>query len=120
MPGGRELKQLELRRRELVLQSSLNRLAVRTELRNLRASIEPVQRVAASVRSVRPWLTLLAPLAGMLISRRAKSNGSIVSKAFGILKWTQALIGIVRQFKAHSNGAASEPKPEPFETEHER
>lgn len=119
MLGGRELKQLEVRRRELVLQSTLNRLAVRTELQNLHASLQPVQRVASSIRSVRPWLTLLAPLAGMLLGGRGRGNGSITSRVIGILKWTQALLGIVRQLK-HLDGAAPGQPRNPLEADRER
>ena len=61
MLGERELKGLELRRRELVLQSTLNRLALRMELENVQAALRPAERVVNSVRAARPWLLVMAP-----------------------------------------------------------
>jgi len=65
MFGGRELKNLELRRRELVLQSTLNRLTMRAELQNLQTALRPADRIVSLIRTLRPWLLLRAPLAAL-------------------------------------------------------
>ena len=51
MFGGRELKGLELRRRELVLQSTINRLTLKVELQSLQSAFGPAERVVSSVRA---------------------------------------------------------------------
>ncbi len=111
MFGGRELKNLELRRRELVLQSTLNRLAMKVELQNLRTALEPADRIVNTVRAVRPWLMLLAPLAGLFAARGLRGNGSGFSKMTGLLKWLQALLGLWKQINSLSNNGAPETSP---------
>jgi hypothetical protein len=108
MFGRRELKRLELRRRELVLQSTLNRLAVRVELQNIQTALLPAERIVSAVRAARPWLLLLAPLAGIFAARRVRSGGSIFAKAISALKWIQPLLVLWRQFQPGAGGAVRE------------
>ena len=107
MPGGRELNRLELRRRELVLQSTLNRLAIMTELQNVQAALRPADRVITSIRAARSWLLLLAPLAGIFAARTLRGNGSGFSRLFGALKYIQPLLALWRQFSSSTNNGES-------------
>jgi hypothetical protein len=108
MFGGKELRGLELRRRELVLQSSINRLAIRVEVQNLQTALRPAERVVSSVRAARPWLLVLAPLAGILAARTVRHNGSGFSKAMGVVRLLQQLLALWNQFRSPSAEAAPE------------
>lgn len=116
MLGRKELKRLELRRRELVLQSTFNRLAIRVELQNIQTALLPAERMVNSVRAARPWLLLLAPLAGIFAARRLRSGGSIFSKAISALKWIQPLLVLWRQFQPGAGGTARETSRAATET----
>ena len=111
MLDGKELKCLELRRRELVLRSTLNRLAIRVELQNVQTALRPAERIVSSVRAARPWLLVLAPLAGIFAARSLRPNGSVFAKAIGVLKWLQPLLVLWNQFRSVSTGAAPQPPP---------
>ena len=111
MFGGRKLKGLELRRRELVLQSTINRLAMREELQNLQTALHPAERIVNSVRAVRPWLLVLAPLAGIFAARSLRHNGSGFSKAMAVLKCLQPLLVLWKQFASPATKAAPETAP---------
>jgi len=101
------LNRLELRRRELVLQSTLNRLAIMTELRNVQVALRPADRVITSIRAARPWLLLLAPLAGIFAARGLRANGSGFARLLGALKYIQPLLAVWRQFSSSSNNGES-------------
>lgn len=113
MFGGKELKGLELRRRELVLQITVNRLAMRAEVQNLQTALYPAERIISSVRAARPWLLVLAPLAGIFAARTVRNNGSGFSKAMGVVRLLQQLVALWNQFRSPSAGAAPET---PLET----
>lgn len=108
MFGGRELKRLELRRRELVLQSTINRLAIGVELQNVRAALLPAERIIGSVRKARSWLLLLAPVAGIFAARSLRHNGSGFAKVMGLLKWVQPLLALWKQFSSPPTEAATD------------
>ena len=105
MLGGKELKGLELRRRELVLQSTLNRLALRMELHNVQTALRPAESIVSAMRAARPWLMVLAPLAGILAARGLRGNGSGFSKLIGLLKYVQPILALWKQFKTASGEA---------------
>jgi len=105
------LKGLELRRRELVLRSTLNRLAISVELQNVQIALRPAERMVSLVRAARPWLLLLAPLAGIFAARSLRDNGSGVSKAMGVLKLLQSLLVVWKQFGSPSSNGATEAPP---------
>ena len=111
MLGGRELKGLELRRRELLLRSTINRLAIRVELQNVQTALRPAERLLGTVRAARPWLLVLAPLAGIFAARGLRNNGSGFSKAMGVLKWIQPLLALWKQFRSPSTEAAPGTPP---------
>src|SRR5437667_3907489 len=108
MLGGKELKGLELRRQELVLRSTINRLAISVELQNVQTALRPAERIFGLVRAARPWLLVLAPLAGIFAARSLRNNGSVFSKMLGVLKLLQPLLALWQQFKS----AATKPEPE--------
>lgn len=103
------MKRLELRRQELVLQSTLNRLVIREELQKVQIALRPAERVVCSVRAARSWLVLLAPVAGILAARGLRNNGAGFSKVIGMLKWIQPLLALWKQFKSFTTEAATEP-----------
>ena len=111
MLRGRELKSLELRRRELVLQSTLNRLTIQTELQQVRTALQPAERIVGSFRAVRPWLLLLAPLAGIFAARSVRGNGSGFSKLLGLMRCLQQLLALWKQFKSPATNAEPETPP---------
>jgi len=106
MLGGKELKGLELRRRELVLRSAINRLEIMVEVQNVQIALRPAERIVSLVRAARPWLLLLAPLAGIFAARGLRNNGSGFSKVMGVLKWIQPLLALWKQFRPPSTEAA--------------
>src|SRR5947207_15293294 len=100
MLRGKELKALELRRRELVARSTINRLLIQAELHNVKIALRPAERIVSSIRALRPWLPVLAPLAGIFAARSFRNNGSGFSKALGALKWLQSLLLLWRQLRS--------------------
>ena len=117
MLGGKELKGLELRRRELVLRSAINRLEIMVEVQNVQIALRPAERIVGLVRAARPWLLLLAPLAGIFAARSLRKNGSGFSKALGVLKWIQPLLALWKQFGSPSTEAAPETRSSQTSTE---
>ena len=111
MLGGKELKGLELRRRELVLRSTINRLAISVELQNVQTALRPAERIFGLVRAARPWLLVLAPLAGIFAARSLRHNGSGFSKAMAVLKCLQPLLVLWKQFASPSTEAAPGTPP---------
>jgi hypothetical protein len=111
MLGGKELKSLELRRRELVLRSAINRLTIGVELQNVQIALRPAERIVGLLRAARPWLVVLAPLAGIFAARSLRNNGSVFSKAMGVLKWIQPLLVLWKQFRPPSTEPAPETPP---------
>ena len=107
------MKSLELLERELVLKSAINRLAIKVELQNLETALRPAERVVGAVRAARPWLPVLAPLAGIFAARSLRHSGSVFSKAMGLLKWIQPLLGLWNQIKSYSAEAAPANQPSP-------
>jgi hypothetical protein len=106
MVVGRELRNLELRRRELVLRSTLHRLEMGQELEHIQAALRPAERVIHSLRALRPWLVVLAPLAGLLAARGFRNNGSGFSKLLAVFKWIPPLLSLWKQFETHSTAPA--------------
>ena len=111
MLGRKELKSLELLERELVLKSAINRLSIKVELQNIETALRPAERVVSAVRAARAWLPVLAPLAGILAARRLRKNGSVFSKAMGVLKWIQPFLGLWNQIRSHTTEAAPANQP---------
>ncbi|HLP77777.1 MAG TPA: YqjK family protein [Candidatus Paceibacterota bacterium] len=109
MPGGKELKQLELRRRELVLESALNRLALRTDMEQIQTALRPAEHAIHFIRAVRPWLPLLTSLARVWLVRR--NNGSGFSRIVRIANCIQPLLSLWKRFTFTPAAAGTETPP---------
>ena len=69
MVGRKALEQYRLQKQVLILESDLQRLALRTEWDNLRSATAWMNEAAGIGRKVSPWLFMLAPVAGFFASR---------------------------------------------------
>jgi hypothetical protein len=94
MPGKRELSALETRRHALLLESNLNRVAIQVECQRLRQSLNWFGNLR---HSITPWMTWLAPLAGVFVASKiggASKSGSLKR----ILKLLPLLFGLWKKF----------------------
>jgi hypothetical protein len=87
MGGRKVIADLQLRKRVLILESNLNRAALRAEWENLRTATAWVGQAAQTFQSVRPWLLLLAPVAGILTVRGMRRPAGALSRVLAALKW---------------------------------
>jgi len=69
MLGRQELKLLELEKRALLAQSSLNRLTLQAELQNLGAVSSWAGEASRASRGLSPLLTFLGPVSRFLLAR---------------------------------------------------
>jgi len=111
MFGRQEIAELELRKRALVIESELNRVALRTEWQHVCDATGWVNRMAGFWRQANPWLVLLAPIAGILTARTVRGDGGLVGRVLGLLKWVRPLITVWRSVMGTPTGE-SPPKPE--------
>lgn len=74
VPG---LKELEARKRDLLLESELNRQTMRLELRTLRLRADQFQRGFGWVQHV--W-KLAVPLASFLFARKSRKSAGVFAK----------------------------------------
>ena len=113
MLGRKDLDALQLRKRALLLESELNRLACAAEWRNVRASAAWAGEAAHTWRQFKPWLVLLAPLAGILVARGARRPVGAVSRVLTILKWGRTLRSIWKDVAGTASSTDSEtPAPQ--------
>ena len=112
MLGRKDIDALQLRKRALLLESELNRLACVAEWSNVRAATAWVGEAAQTWHQFKPWLMLLAPLAGVLAGRGARRPAGAVSRVFTILKWARTLQSIWRHVASTASFAESQ-KPSP-------
>ncbi len=99
MLGRAELEKLQVQKQALVLESSLNRLALQAEFEHLRSATTWMRTATSSAGKVTPLLLLLAPLAGFLLARGAsRPSGSWLSRAVSALRWVASLYGLWQQF----------------------
>lgn len=114
MFGREELAELELRKRALVIESELNRLALRNDWQQVCEATQWIARVSHWWQQANPWLLLLAPVAGVVTARRVMhGEGGIISRAFGLLKWVRPILGLWRSFMTtpQEKGEANPPGP---------
>jgi len=110
MFGRKELADLQLRKRGLVLESDLNRLALQAEWQRVCAATSWINQAARFCRQANPWLVLLAPLAGLWTALTLHREGSIASHLLAALKWIPSLMTIWRNFAGTQSGD-DRPKP---------
>lgn len=96
MLGRDELAKLAAEKQALLVESSLNRLALQAEFQNLRSASGWMKTVTGSAGKYTPFLLLLAPVAGFLLARGARGSGSWLGRSFTALKWIAPLYGVWR------------------------
>jgi hypothetical protein len=94
MDRGKEVESLRLRKQLLVLESNLNRAALQAEWGNVRAATAWVRSARQTFHQVRPWLVLLAPLAGYLTARRPNRPPGVLRRLVSAWRWIRALLGV--------------------------
>ena len=107
MLGRKELDKLNLQKQALLLESSLNRAALQADIRRLRSATTWVREVTSVSREFTPWLTLLAPVAGFLVARRARRSASWFGRVVTAAKWIGPLYGLWKRFASQRNEAAA-------------
>ena len=102
MLGRKKLGPLQLQKQALILESSLNRLALQAEWQNLRQAGRRLTNPAQTFGNANPWLLLLAPVAGFLAVRSLRGQESMLSRATALLKWAVPLYRLWTRFRAKS------------------
>ncbi len=100
MVGGKELAKLSLQKQALVLESSLNRLKLRSEILNLRTSSAQLTNAG---RKRAPLFLALAPVAGFFLGRGggARSGGtSWLGRIMSVVKLIGPAMALWRTFSA--------------------
>ena len=98
MLGRKELDKLNLQKQALLLESSLHRAALQADIRSLRSATTWVREATSVSREFAPWLTLLAPVAGFLLARRARRSASWFGRVVTAVKWIGPLYGMWKRF----------------------
>ena len=102
VPG---LRQLQTRKRELLLESELNRQVLRVEAGKLLVRAEQFKRGYGWANSAWKWA---APLAGFLLARRFKKTAGVFAK--GSLLVT--VLGTLWKWWEARDGRRGEPEPD--------
>jgi len=87
-----------------------NRLALRAEWEQLRAATAHASDPMAAWRTIRPWLPLLAPLAGFLAVRTLRRSESALGGLISAVKWIQPLYSLWRRLASRQHREET-PKP---------
>ena len=99
MLGRQDLDKLNLHKQALLLESSLNRLALQAEIKSLRSATLWVSDATRASREFAPLLTILAPLAGFLLARGSRRPDSWFNRLVGAVKW---IVPLYRLWKSLS------------------
>ena len=100
MFGGQELERLRLLKRALIVESDLNRFALRTECQNLQSVVTGWRDCLAPVRKLRSVLLVLAPLAGFLAVRGFRRADSGFGRVLALVRWVPRLLALWESFSA--------------------
>ena len=100
MFGQRELEELQFRKKALIIESDLNRLALEAECRSLRSAAAWGESTVEVYRKVRPWLLLLAPVTGLLLARMLRKPGSMVSRVISFMTAIRPLYSLWQKLTA--------------------
>lgn len=109
MFGRQELEQLRLQKQALLLESSLNRHALQSELHQLRSAAAWMSNAARAPRQFAPLLVVLAPLAGFLLVRTVRRPDSWFNRLASAAKWIGPLYSLWRTFSAAISASKREP-----------
>ncbi|MBN9689896.1 MAG: hypothetical protein J0M24_06630 [Verrucomicrobia bacterium] len=109
MVESNSLRALELRRRLLVAESELNRLTLRQGFADLRDQTRWVTELRPSTKtSSTPWLTLAAPVAGMLAAGALLKRGTFFGRISGLVKLATVAYPVVRAWQRQRQNPPSE------------
>ncbi len=86
MFGRKEANELRQRKQVLILESALNRLRLQADLQNVRSASAETAESLKGTQSFFPLLTVLAPVAGFLLTGRSR-QGSWLSRLTWLAKW---------------------------------
>jgi len=98
--GREELDKLAVQKQALLVASSLNRLAIQAEVRNLRAATAWVRAAAVGSEQFAPWLLSLTPIAGFLLAKVSRRPDSWLSRVLAAAKWVGPLYGVWKRLSA--------------------
>jgi len=94
---------LQLRKKMLLMESELNRLALHAECRRLGEAINWPGRLREAQAQVAPWTLLLAPLVGLALALGLRRSSSGTGFWAGALQIAPALVQLARIFLPPSN-----------------
>jgi len=100
------MTELQLRKQVLLLESDLNRLALRVECERLTGAGTWAGRLTGIRKAVGPWALVLAPLAGVALAAGLRRP----TGWFGVLSKGLALAGPLIQFLRAQKAASNEPQ----------
>ena len=100
VPG---LRELQARRRELLLESELNRQVLRLELEQISIRVGEIKQRFGWAQSAWTWA---APIAGILLARKFKKTGHVFAKGTFLITAIQMGWKIWQSFR--SNRASSD------------
>jgi hypothetical protein len=96
----KELDELAREKQAILAESDLNRLVLQTEIQNLRSATAWVGEATRWPQKAGPLLLVLAPLAGFLLTRISRREGSWFNRLAAATKWIGALYTLWRRFSA--------------------
>jgi len=111
MVGRKELARLDVQKQALLLESSLNRVALQAEVRHLRSATAWMGEAATVSRELTPLLVFLAPLAGLLLATGSYRAGTWLSRALNIGKWLARLYRVWKSFTGQRRKPEAEELP---------
>ena len=100
MLGRKELANLDVQKQALLLESSMNRLALQAKVQSLRSATAWLSDAKGVSRELAPLLVVLAPIAGFLFARGSRRPDSWLSRLMALAKWGVPLYRLWKSFTA--------------------
>jgi hypothetical protein len=100
MLGRQQIEQFRLQKQTLLVESSLNRHALISEIGVLRSAFSSVSNAVLAPRRFAPLLLGLAPLAAFFAFRGARRPGSLITRVAKVVKWIGPAYSLWRSFSA--------------------
>jgi hypothetical protein len=110
MLGKEELERLRQHKQALLLESTINRLALEADWHNLNAGIGRVTQAIRSPRWLTPVTVLLPALAGFLLVRGRPRPGSLFRQGISALKWVIPLYKLWKGYVHKPNPPSNEER----------
>ena len=101
------MKRIRLVKEALILESSLNRIALRTEWQSVRSVGSRMATPSRALRSFSPWLVILAPVAGFLVARRLRRPGAWLARVASLLRLAVPALSLWRTLAGRSRSTGS-------------